>query len=135
MDVYQEEHYETERTKLKTFKRVIAVVSVIFLAQLFIPFLYLSDGFRDVLNLEVYEHSKYRQGSILFEILLLFIIVFWTIFAVTSVLVNVRRSFIDAYRQHRIEYIEMGVVIGLSSMTMIILDILKVLSEECIHND
>ena len=135
MDVYQEEHYETERTKLKTFKRVIAVISVVFLAQLFIPFLYLSDGFRDILNLEVYEHSKYRQGSILFEILLLFIIVFWTIFAVTSVLVNVRSSYIDAYRQHRVEYIEMGVVIGLSSMTMIILDILKVLSEECIHND
>ena len=135
MDVYQEEHYETERTKLKTFKRVIAVISVIFLAQLLIPFLYLSDGFRDIMNLEVYEHSKYRQGSILFEILLLFIIVFWTIFAVTSVLVNVRSSYIDAYRQHRVEYIEMGVVIGLSSMTMIILDILKVLSEECIHND
>ena len=135
MDVYQEEHYETERNKLKAFKLVIALISVIFLAQLVIPFLYLSEGFRDKLNLEVYEHSKYRQGSILFEIILLFIIVFWTIFAVTSVLVNVRKSYIDAYHQHKVEYIEMATVIVISSMTMIILDILKVLSEECIHND
>ena len=71
------------------------------------------------------------MGSILFEVVFLTIIVFWTIFAVSSVMIHVRRNYINAYEKHKAEYIQMAIVLIFSTFTMIFLDVLNVLSEDC----
>ena len=46
-------------------------------------------------------------------------------------LVSVKNNYVDAYDKHKREYIEMAVVIVLSSLTMIFLNILDLLSQRC----
>ena len=114
---------------------MILINSIIFIVQMIVPFFYMSDKFRNNFELPEYGASMFRTVSILFEVAYLTLIVIWTICSVTRVLVNVRRNYLDAYNQHKSQYIEMALVLAISTFTMIFLNILNVLSQECMHNE
>ena len=74
------------------------------------------------------EFPSYKQISLGFEIFFLIVIVVWGLISVSRLLVSVKNNYVDAYDKHKREYLEMAVVIVLSSLTMIFLNILDLLS-------
>ena len=126
VDVYREHHEEQERKLIKFYKSVLALNSLVFIVQMVLPFLYLSDHMKDGLGL--IKWSTYRTICLGLEIAFLILIVSWALISVSRLLFSVKNNYVDAYHKHKREYTQMAIVIVLSSVTMIFLNTLDLLS-------
>ena len=99
---------------------------MVFIIGMVLPFLYMSERMTTALGLG--EFSSYKRLSLGLESFLLIVIVIWGLISVSRLLVSVKKNYVDAYDKHKREYIEMAIVIVLSSLTMIFLNILDLLS-------
>ena len=124
--MYKEDHEEEERKLIKFYKSVLALNSLVFIIGMVLPFLYMSTQMSTALGLG--EFPSYKQISLGFESFFLIVIVVWGLISVSRLLVSVKNNYVDAYDKHKREYLEMAVVIVLSSLTMIFLNILDLLS-------
>lgn len=75
---------------------------MVFIVQMVLPFLYLSDHMKDGLGL--IKWSTYRTICLGLEIAFLILIVSWALISVSRLLFSVKNNYVDAYHKHKKEY-------------------------------